>query len=439
MTMVRQYNKTKSTCAFCTSGLETDMEQANWKNGSADALLSEFFAQDDLKALAADAGALLECPLLVLDDTFHVTAHHRPLGFTDPLFQDAVRQGEITYEAGAVISQSEALSAGKADYVKLIGSDYRRRFAPLISSGVRLGYLICVDTDGHLQSIPPKTWNTIEQILAKQAFIETSRQDKPFETVEDILMHLLDGGFSSAPYFRLQASGTYLADFHPTGFALINLTAYHNEYLGKRHLKDELGVRFPQSHSFLYRGDVFLFLHGKTDFNGFSALAEEFQLKVVISDGINDLFDLPALYRTAHEALELMTDRRFHSGNVCTVAQLRTPLLLKNLEGRSDLIAKEIRTLAAHDKEKDTQYCETLYHYLTCCRSLKKTCDALFTHRNTVLYRIRRIEDDFAIPLDEPSVHADLLLGVSLLLFKEKGPDFFLHDIKKTEREEQLL
>lgn len=437
MTMVRQYNKIKSTCAFCTSGLGMDMEQATWKSGSADALLAEFFAHDDLKALAADAGALLECPLLVLDDTFHVTAHHRPLGFTDPFFQDAVRQGEITYEAGAIISQSEALSAGRADYVKLEGSDYRRRFSPLISSGMRLGYLICVDTDGHLQNIPPETWNMVEQILAKQAFIEVSRQDKPFETTEDILMHLLDGGFSSAPYFRLQASGTYLADFHPTGFALIELTTYHNEYLGKRHLKDELGVIFPQSHSFLYRGDVFLFLHGNADFNGFSALAEEFQLKIVMSDGINDLFNLPALYRTAHEALELMTDRRFHSGNVCTVAQLRTPLLLKKLEGRSDLIAKEIRVLAAHDKEKDTQYCETLYYYLTCCRSLKKTCDALFTHRNTVLNRIRRIKDDFAIPLDEPAIHADLLLGVSLLLFEKKGPDFFLHAINKTEREEQ--
>ena len=414
-----------------------DMEQATWKSGSADALLAEFFAHDDLKALAADAGALLECPLLVLDDTFHVTAHHRPLGFTDPFFQDAVRQGEITYEAGAIISQSEALSAGRADYVKLEGSDYRRRFSPLISSGMRLGYLICVDTDGHLQNIPPEAWNMVEQILAKQAFIEVSRQDKPFETTEDILMHLLDGGFSSAPYFRLQASGTYLADFHPTGFALIELTTYHNEYLGKRHLKDELGVIFPQSHSFLYRGDVFLFLHGNADFNGFSALAEEFQLKIVMSDGINDLFNLPALYRTAHEALELMTDRRFHSGNVCTVAQLRTPLLLKKLEGRSDLIAKEIRVLAAHDKEKDTQYCETLYYYLTCCRSLKKTCDALFTHRNTVLNRIRRIKDDFAIPLDEPAIHADLLLGVSLLLLEKKGPDFFLHAINKTEREEQ--
>ena len=42
-----------------------------------------------------------------------------------------------------------------------------------------------------------------------------------------------------------------------------------------------------------------------------------------------------------------------------------------------------------------------------------------------------------AIPLDEPAAHADLLVGVSLLLFKEKGPDFFLHTVTKNEREEQ--
>ena len=50
----------------------------------------------------------------------------------------------------------------------------------------------------------------------------------------------------------------------------------------------------------------------------------------------------------------------------------------------------------------------------------------LYTHRNTVLYRIRRLQEDFAIPLEEPSQHADLLLGVSLILFDTKGPDFFL-------------
>ena len=406
------------------------MGEATWEMCSAETLLEQFFAQDDLGKLTVSTGELLGCPLLVLDDTFHVAAHYLPLGFSDALFETAVRRGEISYEAGAIISGNAMLTAGWADYVQLADSPYRRRFAPLVSAGVRLGCLICVDTDGHLEKIPPQTWELVEHILSKQLFVEASHQDKLFETAEDILMHLLDGGFSSAAHFQLQASGTYLADFHPRAFALIDLETYHSAYMGKRHLKEELEAQIPDSHPFLYKGDVFLFLHREGDGGIFSELAEEFQLKILISAPIDDLFTLPQLYRTACEALELMKDARFHGEAVCSAQQLRTPLLLKNLEGRGDLVSPELRRLAVHDREKGTQYCETLYHYLTCCHSLIKTSNALYTHRNTVLYRIRRLQEDFAIPLEDPSLHADLLLGVSLILFESKGPDFFLRTPK---------
>ncbi len=406
------------------------MGEATWEMCSAETLLEQFFAQDDLGKLTVSTGELLGCPLLVLDDTFHVAAHYLPLGFSDALFETAVRRGEISYEAGAIISENAMLTAGWADYVQLADSPYRRRFASLVSAGVRLGCLICVDTDGHLEKIPPQTWELVEHILSKQMFVEASHQDKLFETAEDILMHLLDGGFSSAAHFQLQASGTYLADFHPRAFALIDLETYHSAYMGKRHLKEELEAQIPDSHPFLYKGDVFLFLHREGDGDIFSELAEEFQLKILISAPIDDLFILPQLYRTAREALELMKDARFHGESVCSAQQLRTPLLLKNLEGRGDLVSSELRRLAVHDREKGTQYCETLYHYLTCCHSLIKTSNALYTHRNTVLYRIRRLQEDFAIPLEEPSQHADLLLGVSLILFDTKGPDFFLRTPK---------
>ena len=406
------------------------MGEATWEMCSAETLLEQFFAQDDLGKLTVSTGELLGCPLLVLDDTFHVAAHYLPLGFSDALFETAVRRGEISYEAGAIISENAMLTAGWADYVQLADSPYRRRFAPLVSAGVRLGCLICVDTDGHLEKIPPQTWELVEHILSKQMFVEASHQDKLFETAEDILMHLLDGGFSSAAHFQLQASGTYLADFHPRAFALIDLETYHSAYMGKRHLKEELEAQIPDSHPFLYKGDVFLFLHREGDGDIFSELAEEFQLKILISAPIDDLFTLPQLYRTAREALELMKDARFHGESVCSAQQLRTPLLLKNLEGRGDLISPELRRLAVHDREKGTQYCETLYHYLTCCHSLIKTSNALYTHRNTVLYRIRRLQEDFLIPLEDSSLHADLLLGVSLILFDTKGPDFFLRTPK---------
>ena len=402
------------------------MGEATWEMCSAETLLEQFFAQDDLGKLTVSTGELLGCPLLVLDDTFHVAAHYLPLGFSDALFETAVCRSEISYEAGAIISENAMLTAGWADYVQLADSPYRRRFAPLVSAGVRLGCLICVDTDGHLEKIPPQTWELVEHILSKQMFVEASHQDKLFETAEDILMHLLDGGFSSAAHFQLQASGTYLADFHPRAFALIDLETCHSAYMGKRHLKEELEAQIPDSHPFLYKGDVFLFLHREGDGDIFSELAEEFQLKILISAPIDDLFTLPQLYRTARETLELMKDARFHGEAVCSAQQLRTPLLLKNLEGRGDLVSPELRRLAVHDREKGTQYCETLYHYLTCCHSLIKTSNALYTHRNTVLYRIRRLQEDFLIPLEDPSQHADLLLGVSLILFDTKGPDFFL-------------
>ena len=133
------------------------MGDATWEMCSAETLLEQFFAQDDLGKLTVSTGELLGYPLLVLDDTFHVAAHYLPLGFSDALFETAVRCGEITYEAGAIISKNAMLTAGWADYVQPADSPYRRRFAPLVSAGVRLGCLICVDTDGHLEKIPPQT------------------------------------------------------------------------------------------------------------------------------------------------------------------------------------------------------------------------------------------------------------------------------------------
>ena len=93
---------------------------------------------------------------------FWLPATYAPPGFTDLLFDRAVQQGAITYEAGAIISRSPALSAGAPDYVEVADSTRRRRFAPLISAGVRLGYLVCVDIDGHLADIPTETFRTVE-------------------------------------------------------------------------------------------------------------------------------------------------------------------------------------------------------------------------------------------------------------------------------------
>lgn len=88
------------------------MGDAQWETCGAETLLEEFFAQDDLRQLAESAGKILDCPLLVLDDTFHVAAYRLPQGFSDELFQNVVSCGEITYEAGVLISRARPFRKG---------------------------------------------------------------------------------------------------------------------------------------------------------------------------------------------------------------------------------------------------------------------------------------------------------------------------------------
>lgn len=62
--------------------------------------------------------------------------------------------------------------------------------------------------------MPPKTFEQLQAILAKQLYFEASRGGVMFSTAEEVLTHLLDDKFSSEVFFKAQAA-TYLADYRP--------------------------------------------------------------------------------------------------------------------------------------------------------------------------------------------------------------------------------
>jgi hypothetical protein len=98
-------------------------------------------------------------------------------------------------------------------------------------------------------------------------------------------------------------------------------------------------------------------------------------------------------------------------------------LMLRRLSGRSELMLPCVRALSERDRADDTLYCLTLYTYLACHHSLQETCERLYTHRNTVLYRVRRMKEDFGIPLDDPAQHLALLLSAALMLLSQGRED----------------
>ena len=67
--------------------------------------------------------------------------------------------------------------------------------------------------------------------------------------------------------------------------------------------------------------------------------------------------------------------------------------------------------LTSYDQEHHTEFYGTLKAYLQNERSLVRTAAALGLHRNSLLYRVKRLEELVDANLEDPMVRLHLLLS----------------------------
>lgn len=90
------------------------------------------------------------------------------------------------------------------------------------------------------------------------------------------------------------------------------------------------------------------------------------------------------------------------------------PYLLGLIGGQNkaqDLTHPALNTLKQYDSENHAEFYETLYQYLIHERSVLRGAEALHIHKNSFLYRMRRIRDLTCIDLDDADQRNYLLLS----------------------------
>lgn len=381
--------------------------------------MDDFMNKDDLDLLTKDASLLFGCPAMVVDMAFRAVSWHCPPDFDDPPFQSSVERGSLTYETGSFLIGSDT----QAHFVKLADSPFRRRFSPLVTGGTPVGYLILVDVDRMLEFQDAQTYSAVESALAKQLKLEVNRGSSMQTTEESVLQNLLEGRFSDETMFELQAATAGLRYFAPRRVALVNLELYRSTNWSENALKSNILDYFPMSKPLVHNGGVVFFLNSDPDMALFEALSQRFSLRVVISAPIPRLYRLHAAYAAAQALMETLLPNRERPFAVM-YETYHALMLLKSLKG--DFILPAVRALGERDRQDETLYCLTLYTYLACHHSLQETCRRLYTHRNTVLYRMRRIREDFNIPIDDPESHLSLLVSAALTLIALGREDVFM-------------
>lgn len=171
--------------------------------------------------------------------------------------------------------------------------------------------------------------------------------------------------------------------------------------------------------SFFFANALVAVLHypGETDFqsikNSIASFLSDNALSAGLSNEFRNLSDLQEFYQQAEVAFE------FGKGGV--QIHLYCDYMLNHI---LSFCSRENILLLCHDSvirlkqvdiEKNTEYFKTLHIFIKNERSLKKTSQELFIHRNTLIYRLDKIRDMLNIDLDSADTRLHILLSYKLL------------------------
>ena len=191
--------------------------------------------------------------------------------------------------------------------------------------------------------------------------------------------------------------------------------------------RERLTVRAPRSLAAQHLGSIVVLAGGSRHAMDARSLAEELRsaLDTAIGGGcatvvVGDRCDRPDEYapafHLARDALDLLV-RLGRRGGVVGAGELGPYGLLLRASSRDDLEAFAQRTLAPlieHDRAHAGELVTTLRAYLEEDRVQRRVAARCFIHVNTVVYRVRRIEELLGVDLADPSVVFDLTLALRI-------------------------
>jgi PucR family transcriptional regulator, purine catabolism regulatory protein len=133
-----------------------------------------------------------------------------------------------------------------------------------------------------------------------------------------------------------------------------------------------------------------------------------------------DISEWRTSFRQAGQALEL--SRRFHEKKALYFPDLSVYRLLMQLENSPELIAFQEEMLGALlASEGARELLHTLQVYFAHNGNLSQAAEALFVHRNTLIYRMERIANLTGANLDDPEVRLAMQLALHIYRMMEKG------------------
>jgi len=202
------------------------------------------------------------------------------------------------------------------------------------------------------------------------------------------------------------------------------------------YIMSQLQQAFQYCDATVYRGDILL-LARKTQrgsrpaFNQelLQQILEQYEGHAVISNASEYMSSMAPLYNQIKGVMRIAArmdpDRRvyyFEEYSIYQIIEMAVDAELSHLGSRNlaHLCNNEMISLVLYDKKNGTNLADMLYIYLTHERNMTLAANVMYMHRNTLLYKVRKIEEIIGCTLDDPTLRERLLFSYRVLTYMRK-------------------
>lgn len=192
----------------------------------------------------------------------------------------------------------------------------------------------------------------------------------------------------------------------------------------------------PFSNITTYRGEILILvrkthrgIHPHFDQTALEQLLERYDGRAAIGNFSEFLTSLPSVYYQTRSALRLGLaldpDKRiyfYEDYSMYQIVEMAAQMLRQEMGSRNivHLCHPSLISLVMDDKRTGGNLTDILYEYLCNERNAALAAKRLYIHRNTMLYKIRKIEDIIGQSLDEPSLRERLLFSYRVLEYMRR-------------------
>lgn len=320
----------------------------------------------------------------------------------------------------------EAINLNMSGALLLIGPNYVDRIS---KSVIR----ICDDNNFPLFAIP---WNLplvdffeeIGHVISNSSFHQDNRND--------VIFNIIFENQQSLSLLQLQASESNYNLSGSNCFFLLNFTLpdsgqtaemersmNHNILEFTQHIFSEECIPLLTSVYSSHIIGIFPAKNKKSISDSFDIIIQFFKetypdlsCNIGVGMPIDQISLLKKSYEQAAECINYCRKRNLKF-QVCSYDQLGIYQLFSDMSKTSlyeDFVSKQLGVLIDYDTHNNTQFLTTLEVYLKNNCNLLHTSDELFTHRNTIKYRLKRIQELLNLNLEDSSVMLNLNVALYL-------------------------